>query len=291
MPREPVERSFNGTGARLAYFEWGEADAWPVVFLIHATGFHARCWDETIRALPESWRAIAVDLRGHGRSEKTGPMPDWTVPARDIGELVAHLNLTAAIGAGHSMGGHILVQVAAARPRTFKRLALIDPVMMAPEIYAMPSPWPKNVEHPVARRRNSWSSWQEMFDAFKARHPYSLWRPRVLEDYCRYGLLPKANGEGLELACPPTIEASIYMGSTGTDVYALARAIEVPVLVVRAKQRDPNAARDFTDFSASPTWEGVAGVFPQGRDLDLPRLTHFIPMQEPELTAKIVAGD
>ena len=289
MPREPIELNFRATGARLTYFEWGDRGA-PVVFFIHATGFHARCWDQSIKALPEGLRVVAVDMRGHGRSEKTGPMPDWSVPANDIAELVAHLGITGAIGAGHSMGGHSLVQIAAALPAAFKRLVLIDPVMMAPEIYAAPSPWPRGVEHPVARRRNDWASWQEMFDAFKTRQPYSLWRPAVLEDYCRYGLLPKANGEGFELACPPAIEASIYTGSTGTNIYALAKTIEAPVLVLRAKAPGPGP-RDYRDFSASPTWAGVAGIFPHGRDVYLPELTHFIPMQEPELTARYILSD
>jgi pimeloyl-ACP methyl ester carboxylesterase len=287
MSREPVEHYFNATEARLCYFEWGASDA-PPIFLIHATGFHARCWDETVRALPESYRVIAVDMRGHGRSEKTGLMSDWAAPAHDIAELVTHLGVKDAIGAGHSMGGHTLVQVAAKRPGVFKRLVLVDPVMMAPEVYAAPSPWPEGVEHPVARRRNSFQSWEEMYDAFKKRSPYSLWRPKVLEDYCRYGLMPKPNATGFELACPPAIEASIYMGSTGTDIYSLARRIDVPVTVLRAKGRDPNQPRDFTDFSASPTWEGVAKSFPHGRDVPLPQLTHFIPMQEPELTAQYI---
>ena len=288
MSRHPDERYFSATGARLCYFEWGPPDG-PVALLIHATGFHARCWDETVRALPQNLRVIAVDMPGHGRSEKTGPMPDWTVAAKDIAELVAYLDLRDAIGAGHSMGGHTLVQIAAARPTSFKRLVLLDPVMMPPEMYAIP--WPKDVEHPVARRRISWASWQEMFDALKGRSSYSVWRPQVLEDYCRYGLLPKPNGDGFELACPPAVEASIYSGSTGTDIYALARTVEVPVLVVRAKQRDRNLPRDFTDFSASPTWEGCAASFPNGRDVHLPELTHFIPMQAPELSAEFICSD
>jgi lipase len=289
MSRQPVERYFNAAAARLCYFEWGEASA-PAIFLIHATGFHGRCWDETVRAIPETYRVIAVDMRGHGRSEKTGPMSDWAAPAKDIAQLVAHLNLKGAVGGGHSMGGHTLVQVAAAHRGAFQRLVLVDPVMMPPEMYTGRSFFPANMEHPIARRRNSWASWQEMFDAFKARSPYSLWRPQVLEDYCRYGLVPKANGEGFELACPPAIEASIYMGSTGTDIYALAKTIDLPVTVLRARQRDPNAPRDFTDFAASPTWEGVAKTFTNGRDVYLPDLTHFIPMQEPEMTARYVLG-
>lgn len=288
MLREPTENYFNATGARLCYFDWGVPGG-PAILLIHATGFHARCWDEVVRALPESYRVIAVDMRGHGRSEKTGPMTDWAAPAHDVAELVTHLGLKDAIGAGHSMGGHTLVQVAAARPGVFRRLVLVDPVMMAPEVYDAPSPWPAGVEHPVARRRNSWNAWQDMYDAFKARPPYSLWRTKVLEDYCRYGLLLKPHGVGFELACPPAIEASIYMGSTGTDIYALAHTIDVPVTVLRARQRDPNQPRDYTDFSASPTWEGVAASFSHGRDVALPHLTHFIPMQEPELTARYIA--
>lgn len=287
---EPVQHYFAASGARLCYFEWaGEAGA-PTVFLIHATGFHARCWDAVVAALPRGWRKIAVDVRGHGRSEKNGPMSNWKVAADDLVEFVSALKLRGAIGAGHSMGGHLLVQIAAELPEAFARLVLVDPVMLPPEIYASPhlTALPPGTEHPVARRRNSWASWEEMFAAFKDRRPYSLWRTNVLQDYCRYGVLPKADGSGFELACPPAIEASIYMGHANTDIYALAKKVRVPVTVLRAKEREPGP-RDLADFAASPTWPGVAGSFAQGRDVYLPALTHFIPMQEPEMTARFIA--
>lgn len=291
MRENPIEAYFQAKGARICYFSWGKPGD-PVVFLIHATGFHARCWDETVAALPSGFRVVAVDLRGHGRSEKTGLLGDWALPALDVLELIDHLAIEGAVGVGHSMGGHVLVQVAAARPNAFKRLVLVDPVMLAPEVYANRhavalSP---ETEHPVARRRNQWASWKAMFEAFKHRAPYSLWRPQVLEDYCRYGLLTRPDGQGFELACPPAIEASMYMGHDGTDIYALAARVAVPVVVLRAKPRVPGP-RDMTDFSASPTWEGVARVFANGRDVPLPHLTHFIPMQDPELTARFIADE
>jgi pimeloyl-ACP methyl ester carboxylesterase len=289
MYGEPTESSFAASAGRIAYFEWGRAGD-PQVLLIHATGFHARCWDETVRALPAGFHVIAVDMRGHGRSEKTGPINDWSEPARDLAELVAHLNLKAAIGAGHSMGGHCLVQIAAANPAAFKRLVLIDPVIMAPEMYAGPPMFPPGSEHPVARRRNKWASWEEMFAAFKDRHPYSLWRPQVLEDYCRYGVRPSADGAGVELACPPAIEASIYMGSLGTDIYERVRKIAVPVAILRAKERPPGP-RQRMDFSDSPTWPKLASIFADARDVYLPELTHFIPMQDPELVARFIANE
>lgn len=287
MYDEPRESTFAASGARICYFEWGTRGD-PTVLLIHATGFHARCWDQVVAALPRGFHVIAVDKRGHGRSEKTGPIDDWAAPAGDIAELVAHLNVKDAIGAGHSMGGHSLVQIAAANPAAFKRLVLVDPVIMAPELYAQRTAFPKDTQHPVARRRNKWISWQEMFDAFKNRQPYALWQPKVLEDYCRHGLLPRADGEGFELACPPDIEASIYMASLGTNIYDEVRKIDAPVAVLRAKER-PVGPRDAVDFSASPTWPELAAKFRHGRDVYLPHLTHFIPMQEPELVARFIA--
>src|SRR5690242_2734361 len=253
----PLLHMFKGSGPQLAYFEWGEPSGQPVL-LIHATGFHARCWDRIISALPPGFRAIAPDTRGHGLSENAGPMTDWSLAARDAQELVAHLGLRGAIGVGHSKGGHTLVQVAAALPQSFSRLLLVDPVMHPPELYQQAIARSEPGEHPVARRRNVWNSWEEMFENFRKRYPFSLWQQDILADYCRFGLVRRTNGEGYELACPPEIEASVYMGSLNRDVYAFAKTIPFPVTVMRAK---PRALGDATmDFASSPTWPGLAGV-------------------------------
>jgi pimeloyl-ACP methyl ester carboxylesterase len=185
------------------------------------------------------------------------------------------------------MGGHILVQLAARMPSQFTRLVLVDPVIMSPEIYAARSPWPEGTDHPVARRRNSFESWEAMRDLYQHRKPYSLWQPAVIDDYCRYGVMPKADGTGVELACPPAIEASIYMAAGGTDIHDNVRKVAVPVTVMRAQQRK-EGPRDHTDFSASPTWERLAQEFQQGRDVFLPGLTHFMPMQDPALVAAYI---
>ena len=49
-----------------------------------------------------------------------------------------------------------------------------------------------------------------MRDAFATRSPYSLWRPEVLDDYCRHGLLPADDGDGFVLACPPIVAPCFY---------------------------------------------------------------------------------
>lgn len=290
MQAEPTEKAFQATSAKVAYFEWGDAEA-PTIFLIHATGFHARCWDQVVRALPEGYRIIAVDQRGHGRSEKLGPVTSWTGFADDIAELVEALGLRGAIGAGHSMGAHTLVQVADRLPDAFERLLLIDPVMGHPDVYATNnySALSGPEDHPIAKRRGDWADWQEMYARFASRPPYTLWKPEVLEDYCKYGLLAKKDGDGFELACPPLIEASVYFTHASSDIYHLVGDIDVPVTVLRAKEAK-HIDGEKMDFSGSPTWEGLAGRFKQGRDIYLPHLTHFIPMQEPEMVADYILG-
>ena len=282
MTGEPQRGRVSANGIDLAYFEWGTAGVHPTVFLVHATGFHARCWDGVVRALGEDWHAIAVDLRGHGRSSKQGPY-DWRQFGDDATAFAEALGLAGAIGVGHSMGGHAVTQAAARQPHRFAQLLLVDPVILDPTAYAegggMPA-FAKAEQHPVSRRRNAWASAEAMFSHFEHRSPFSLWQPDVLMDYCRFGLLPQ--GEGFVLACPPLVEASIYLGSAGRDIADIIPTVRQPVVVLRAQRK---AERGTMDFSQSPTWEGLAAAFPNGRDVHLPHLTHFIPMQRPDLVA------
>ena len=85
------------------------------------------------------------------------------------------------------------------------------------------------------------------------------------------------------LACPPLVEAAIYVGSAGSDIADLIATLPHPVRVLRAhRKRERDGPMD---FSQSPTWEGLAAALPNGEDVYLPELTHFIPMQRPDLVA------
>ena len=58
-----------------------QVNEWPgrgdPVLLLHATGFHSRCWDHIARQLPDV-HIYAVDLRYHGGSDDHGAV-DWQV--------------------------------------------------------------------------------------------------------------------------------------------------------------------------------------------------------------------
>ncbi|MBW2372664.1 MAG: alpha/beta hydrolase [Deltaproteobacteria bacterium] len=119
----------------LAYFEWRPElrGREAPILLVHATGFHARCWDPVIRRLGER-HVIAVDQRGHGRSQKI-EITHWKDLGQDLAAFVEALDLRDVLGVGHSMGAHAMVDAAATRPGRFRRLVLIDPVIASPETY------------------------------------------------------------------------------------------------------------------------------------------------------------
>lgn len=274
---QPTESRIHVNGVDLTVFEW-EGDGPPIVFA-HATGFHARCWDEVIRHLPGR-RCIAIDMRGHGRSEKPAGDYLWAHFGHDVAALGRILGLTGAIGVGHSMGGHSVTLAAALEPGLFSGLVLVDPVILPASAYRAPRP---QTEHFAARRRNEWESPEAMFQRFRSRPPYAAWQEQVLRDYCEHGLLPNPSGDGYILACPPKIEAAIYGMSAGGDIYAEIAGLDIPVRILRAKQRDESSG---TDMSTSPTNPELAGHFKNAVDLPHPELTHFIPMEAPGLVAE-----
>ncbi|KPF63605.1 alpha/beta fold hydrolase [Porphyrobacter sp. AAP60] len=280
----PVTRTHHINGIDLAVHHWAAPEgstAAPLVFA-HATGFHGRVFDAIIESFP-SHHAFAIDLRGHGQSGG-GPIDDWRLVSSDVADFLAQTGITGAVGIGHSMGAHTLLQVAADHPQAFARLVLFDPVILAPEYYTAPETiFTADNPHPAIRRKRDFASPEAMMERFASRDPYNLFDARVFADYCRFGLVPAASGEGMELACSPEVEASVYASSRSNGALLdAARRVEMPVLVVRAKQTD------LQDFKSSPTWPELASILPQGTDLHRPDRTHFHPLEDPADAARII---
>lgn len=264
---------------RLAVYERPGADR-PLLFL-HATGFHAQCWNEVISRL-HSHRTIAFDARGHGRSSKPAPPYHWRDFGRDAAELTRVLGLKGAIAIGHSMGGHSAALASTLNPEGFRALVLIEPVILPSDWYKGPAP-----ELSIVRkRRNHWASWDDMYQRFKDRRPFDRWNRKVLLDYCEHGVAPSPNGHGYVLACPPAVEASIYSQCSDPDsnIYDELPKIQLPVTVVRAARFTTH----IEDFSSSPTAPDIAKHFPNAKDIHFPDHSHFLPMEAPDLVADLV---
>ena len=101
-------------------------DGSAVVF-VHGFSNDRFAWEDAARALPDAFRPICYDLRGHGDS-------DWSIEsryhlfdhARDLAEIFAALGLERATLVGHSLGGNVATLFAAQHPERVRALALVD---------------------------------------------------------------------------------------------------------------------------------------------------------------------
>ena len=284
MHRAPEVSHVLVNGVEIALWEWpGEG---PPVLFCHAAGFHARIWDQVIHRLPGTRRCYAYDARGHGHSSKPAPPYAWRDFGADAAALARTLGLSGALGVGHSLGGHAVTLAAALRPDAFAGLLLLDPVIQSKDKYV--GRWTQAGF--VRKRRNRWRSPEDMFENFASRPPFDAWDIGVLRDYCQYGLVPDGPEPGSDyiLACPPEIEASIYEASPAVEsnIYPEIATIAIPVHMVRSGrfQGPGNVMR------SSPTAPDLAASFADGADTLLAEHSHFIPMESPELVAKLIAN-
>ncbi|HDR2642531.1 TPA: alpha/beta hydrolase [Enterobacter asburiae] len=92
-------------GVNIYYKDWGPKEAQPIVFH-HGWPLSADDWDnQMLFFLAEGYRVIAIDRRGHGRSDQVSEGHDMDHYAADASAVVESLNLRNAVHVGHSTGG------------------------------------------------------------------------------------------------------------------------------------------------------------------------------------------
>ena len=113
----------------LAYEEAGTGDP-PFVF-VHGWTCNHRDFAPQVEHFGRRHRVIAVDLRGHGASD--APQQRYTVPgfADDVAWLCAQLGVDRPVLVGHSMGGAIVLEVAARHPDVPRAIVMLDAAPIA----------------------------------------------------------------------------------------------------------------------------------------------------------------
>lgn len=121
-------------GTKLRVVDWSQSapsTGIPVV-LIHGLASNARLWDGPARCLTQIGHSvIALDLRGHGHSDK----PDYGYSVPEVAADVAHVIKTRAathprwnrpLVIGQSWGGNIVVELASQFPDFIRGIVAVD---------------------------------------------------------------------------------------------------------------------------------------------------------------------
>ena len=128
--------SFSSDGFRIAYLDEGPREGEPIV-LVHGFGSNAEVnwvytgWVELL--VGAGRRVIAIDNRGHGRSEgryDPAVYNSKTFMAEDVRRLMDHLGIAKADVMGYSMGAWITAHLAVGHPERV-RSAIFGGLAMA----------------------------------------------------------------------------------------------------------------------------------------------------------------
>lgn len=247
--------------------EWGSGS--PVV-LVHSAGLSGRQWRRlTTRAVACGFRVIVPDLTGHGASAEW-PEPRPFSFRTDVDGLIALLEGlgSPAHVVGHSYGGFIALQAAAAAARSFRSLAVFEPVAFG----ALDLSLDAEARAQVTRIDVRWGTtgedrerWLRTFvDFWGGDGAWAALREEARADFRRIAWVVR---EGVTTLGVDTTPASVY------------RELDFPALLMTA-ERSPMAA--------GAVIRRLARTLPDARVVTIANAGHMAPLSHADEVNAVV---
>jgi len=201
----------------LTRHEWGEPGLPPLVCL-HGVTSHGRHFAQLAERLASRFHVIALDLRGHGGSSWE---PPWNLE-QHVADVLEAAPAERCAWLGHSFGGRVAYETAAAAPERVERLVLLDPAIRIPPDLGIAA-----AEN--ARRDRSYVSFAEGIDR-RYEESFLTSAPRELvEEELRVHLLEDDEGRFRYRYCQSTVVAAY--GEMTREPPAFER-VRIPTLLV-----------------------------------------------------------
>lgn len=255
----------------------------PPLLLIHGV---TRCWQDWSVLLPQltqRWRVIALDLRGHGASERSN-LGEYLIRdfAADAVRFLELLGGEPVVVFGHSLGAMVAAVVAAHAPGRVRALVLEDPPGTTLAERVRESPFHlqfAGIQRLLATPRS-------VDDLTRALADLPVRRPGdgavVKFSELRDPAALRFSAECL-LKMDPSVLEPLLAGRwlDGLDWFAELPRIACPTLLLRA---DPALGGMLSAVEA----ERVAACIPVCRRVDLPGIGHNIHSTQPQRTLELV---
>lgn len=234
-------------GVKIRYYDIGNKKSKNALVLVHCWTCNVEFWKDSYKAFPNH-RVIAMDLPGHGQSDK--PKIDYSMEyfAKSVGAVMKKAGVQKAVLAGHSMGTPIIRKYYELYPEKTQGLIIVDGALIT-----------------VAPRADFDKFFEPLFADYKTN------APKFID-----GMLPgeeKLRGfiRSSMLATPDYVGMSAMKLMTD-DAYGTHGQLNVPVLAVMAP---------------SPYWpkdleEKYKAIAPNLQFLMWPGTSHFLHMERPK---------
>lgn len=241
----------------------------PIVF-VHGFACAMGDWDAQVAYFSPRHQTVAVDLRGHGKTDGTAAECSIERYGADVAEVIRALDLPPAVLVGHSMGCRVVTEAALQAPAHTAGLVLVDGSQFA------------SAMTPVLKERFATADGyaamtKGMFiDMFTAKsHPATV--EAVVE---RVGRLPRAVGEKMM--------TDLLRYDLGRLESSLA-SLRVPVLALRATySNEKRGRRTMSAGQSSPYLDMVRARVPSVRVEIVADTGHFPQLDEPARTNALI---
>lgn len=250
-------------GTRIATYTAGDP-ANPAILLIHGWAQQSLCWDPVVARLRDRFHLVAMDLRGHGASDKPedpAAYTDTRLWADDVAAVMALHDLTNFTLVGWSYGSRVIASYLATHGD-----AALSGVVLAGGILAIGNAredWMVGLASPGLDRDLYTSDLTRLIPA-TARFVEACTAKPLDRD--TYGRMVAAN-----MLCPPTARRALF--AADWDMRPTYAAMSCPGLVIHGT----------ADTVVSPaTGEAAAKAMPRGRFLPYEGIGHAPFLEAPD---------
>ena len=219
-------------GAKIYYEDDGEGQ--PIV-LVHGWLCSSRFWQKNVPELADEFRVVTIDLRGHGNSSKTLSGHTISQYARDVQQVIEHLDLHDAVLVGWSLGGPVVLSCyqQSCSDSRLKALGLVD---------TCPFPFSPEDWNSHALRNYSFDGMHATFAActadqrkFAAGFTHRMFKQKPSDADADWVVAEM-------MKTPPWIAEAVYSDFVMSDFFRTLPSVQIPVIV----------------------FGGNSGVFPKG---------------------------
>jgi pimeloyl-ACP methyl ester carboxylesterase len=245
---QPDTKTARYSGGSVVYDNYGKGPR--AVVLVHGWTCSKEFWKANTPALAASWRVIAIDLPGHGASDKPETKYSMEFFARSIDAVLRDAKVDRAVLVGHSMGTPVIRQFYRLYPEKAEALVVVDGSLRP---FAPPEVMEEKVLKPM-------------------RADVAAFRARMLDGM----LKPVADVNRREwiraemLKAPPYVAVSAFESMIDPSIWK-DDPIKVPVLAIYAKQ--PTWSADYEQY--------VRRIVPRIDYQSWDGVSHFLMMDEP----------